>query len=108
MSLAQGSDVADAVAPGAPLQMTLGATTDFLSTYTQTHTRTHPNERAQKAQFSTSKCRPVFVRGIFIFNPSSAISYNRKLKCVSIEHLITQYCDSTVSEQTQSASGQTD
>lgn len=43
----------DAVAPGAPLQMTLGATTDFLSTYT--HIYTHTNERAEKAQFSTSK-----------------------------------------------------
>lgn len=37
MSLAPGSDVPNAVAPGAPLQMTLGATTDFLSTYTCIH-----------------------------------------------------------------------
>lgn len=73
MSLAPGSDAADAVAPGAPLQMTLGATTDFLSTYTHTHT----NERAQKAQFSTSKCWLVFVCGLF-----SAASFLRQLPTI--------------------------
>lgn len=35
MSLAPGSDLPDAVAPGAPLQMTSGATTDFLLTDSQ-------------------------------------------------------------------------
>lgn len=53
MSLAPESDVADAVAPGTPLQMTLGATTDFLSTYKQIHTQMREHK---KAQFSTSKC----------------------------------------------------
>jgi len=58
MSLAPVSDDADAVAPGAPLQMTLGATTDFLSTYTHiyTHTQMKEHKKLDSAQVNAGLC----------------------------------------------------
>lgn len=101
MSLAPGSDVPDAVAPGAPLQMTLGATTDFLSTYTHIYIRTQMKEhkKLDSARVNAGLCLCEAY-----FSASSILllyfSYNRKLTCESTRRLITQHCDSTVSEQT--------
>lgn len=52
MSLAPGSDRPDAVAPGAPLQMTLGATTNFLLTYSQMK----EHKKLSSAQVNTGLC----------------------------------------------------
>lgn len=56
-------------------------------------THTYTNERAQKAQFSTSKCRLVFVRGIF-----SALSCSILL----LQHKDEIYLHNTAIQQYQS------